>query len=639
MSIEQATAVSTTAAPDGLLAASGELLRKHVAGISLALLLAALLVAPRWWTFVSDPDDGARVSISPYAAGAVGYDEALYAASIRDAFEGEVPIRDPFLVNHRDGSPQRSSIPHTVIGAAGRVTGGPFASLAIATTVAALAALVLLYALMLGITGSRFAALVLMPIVILAVHVLNFADGILPLRHAEVLGALVTVDPEDQVHAWARFPAPILVLAPFFAAVLALPKAVAAGSRGWMATAATAIALLIYTYLYYWAALGLALAAWLAVLMLRGERAEAGRLLAIGGLALVIALPEIVVIGWAGVSLPADVRDRVGLDPIGLDTSLASSIAQRLLVGLPLLIALMLRATSRSMLYVLLFLAPLVLAPVQGVLPQQWHFETQVWGVFAIPAFVAGGVAIASSLRWSQPPRFAYAGIVVVALASLVYVGALQARAVSSTADGYVLSDDEQAAFAWMRAHVDEDDTVVSPSVSTNLLLAGLTSSAQYLADGGFTYAEDDELGERILRVQAAYGYSEGEVMRRVSLDGEFEGFPLNDPDPDVEAQERLLEDHLAFFIFSFEITDRGAFEARAESWRGRYRTLLSTNDVLDRYPAEYLYCGHRERFYGASAPAEGTLVRVAFERGDVRVYERVDVDSADVMAFPGCSA
>jgi hypothetical protein len=521
---------------------------------------------------------------------------------------------------------------------AGRVTGGPFAALAIATTLAAVAALVLLYALMVAVTGSRFAAAVLMPLVLLAVHVLNFADGILPLRHAEVLGALLRIDPEDQVHAWTRFPAPILVLAPFFGAVLALPKVIESRLRGWPIAAAVAIALLFYTYLFYWTALGVALAGWLAALVLRRDREEARRLIGVGAVALIIALPELIIVGWAGLSLPADARDRVGLQPLGIDTSLAATIGQRLIVGAPFLIALMRRGERRDLLYVALFLAPLVLAPVQGVVPQQWHYHTQVWAVFAIPAFVAGGAAIVQAIRWPQTGRIAQAGVAAVAIAAGVYVVALQVRAVESTEDGFVLSHAEDAAFEWMRDHLDADDTVVSPSVTTSLLLASLTPASQYLADGGFTYANDAELSERMLRVQSAYGYSEEDVLRRVRLDEEFEGFPLNDPDPGIAEQERMLEDHLAFFMFSFEILDREEFGARTEaSWLPRYRELLTIGDPLNAYPAEYLYCGHRERFYAASEPAEGTFVRVAFAEGDVTLYERVDAGSAGAMEFGGC--
>jgi hypothetical protein len=253
---------------------------------------------------------------------------------------------------------------------------------------------------------------------------------------------------------------------------------------------------------------------------------------------------------------------------------------------------------------------------------------------------VAGGAAIASSVRWPEAPRVAAAAAAAVAAAaSLAYVGVLQTRAITTTADGFVVTDGEEAAFAWMRDHLDDGDTVVSPSVSTNLLLASLTPASQYLADGGFTYAEDDELAARMLRVQAAYGYSEDDVMRRVSLDDEFEGFPLNDPDPDIEEQERLLEDHLAFFLFSFEIEDRGAFAERAETWRDEYRALLTADDPLAAYPADYVYCGRRERFYDSATPGRGTYVRVAFEQGDVTVYERVEQKSDGAVEFAGCAS
>jgi len=615
-----------------------EIVRRHAAGIVLALVLAGLLVAPRWWTLAGGAGDGERVSVSPYAAGAVGYDEALYTASVRAAFDGAIPVRDPFLINHRDsGPPQRSAIPHALIGATGSLLGDPFVALSLFTTVSAVVAMLVLYALMLTLTGSRLAAVALLPAALFAVHVLNFAGGILPLRHTDVLSAIARVDPNDQVHAWTRFPAPILVLAPFFAAALALPRAVTAPSRTWTLAAAVAIALLIYTYVYYWTALGLAMSGWLVALLVEGRRAEARRLLEISLLALLLALPELIILGWAAIDLPADARDRVGLQGPGIDLALATTVAQRLLVGAPFVAALLRRRSPGNVLFVALFLSPLALTPIEGLVPQPWHYHTQVWGVFAIPAVVAGGVAITSSLRFPQAPRAAYTVAAVIALTSAGYIAALQTRAITDSSAGYVLSSDEKMAFAWMRDHLDEGDTVVTPSVSTNLLLASLTPAYQYLADGGFTYADDDELSERMLRVQAAYGYREEDAMRRVSLADEFEGFPLNDPGPGIAEQERLLEGHLAFFLFSFEILDRDTFTRRAQDeWLARYRELLATDDPLQAYPAEYIYCGPRERYFDAAAPARGTYVRVAFSHGDVTLYERVEA-GAGSTEFAGC--
>ncbi|HET6615657.1 MAG TPA: hypothetical protein VFH62_07195 [Dehalococcoidia bacterium] len=619
-------------------------MRPHAAGIAIALVLALVIVAPRWWSLAAAADEGARVPVSPYGAGAIGYDESLYTVSIRDAYDGELPLRDPYLVNHQDGAPQRSSLPHSVIGVLGRVTGGPFNALALVTTACAIAALLLLYALNVQLTRSRYAAAVLLPVIVVAIEVLNRADGILPLREAHIWEPLLMLDPEEQFHAWSRFPAPILVLAPFFALVIALPKAVENGARRWMIASVVLVAALIYAYVYYWTALGLALAMWLAVLWLRGQRVEARRLAIIGALAVLLALPEFGVIGWSAVSLPADARDRVGLRSPGIDVSEASVVLQRLLVGAPFIFALLRQprlAPARNWLYLALFCAPLVLTVVEGLVPQEWHYQTQVWGVFSIPTFVAGGAAIWSWIgeRDMRVPRAAYVVTGALAACALVYAVALQSRAIAITDEGYVVTDDEDAAFAWMRSHLDEDDTVVSPSITTNLLLASLTPSSQYLADGGFTHADDDELIARMLRVQAAYGYSDDDVMRRLSIDGEHEGFPLHEPTRDEREQERLLENYLAFFVFSFEIEDRAWFKERTASFAAPYEALLSTDDPLSAYPAEYLFCGHRERYFKADAPAPGTYVRVAFERGDVAVYERVARDAAGAMPFEGCRA
>ncbi|MBI5288850.1 MAG: hypothetical protein HY873_07745 [Chloroflexi bacterium] len=639
MSVQRAMTLGPPAVSADLpVAAVRDLIRRHGLAILVALLLAGTLVFPRWWVLASSPEDGVRIPISPYGAGAIGYDESLYTSSIRHAFDGHVPVSDPYLENHRSVPPQRNAVPHEVIGTVGRVVGGPFEGLAVATTLAAAAGLVLLYTLLYRITESRWAAVALIPIVLVGIHVLNQAEGILPLRHKEILAPILRIDPERELHAWSRFPAPIFVLGPFFAAVLALPRAVDGAGRRWMLLAAVSLALLVYTYAYYWTAVAVALLGWLCVLGLRREREQAVRLAKTGALALVMALPELIVLAWSTVSLPDDARARVGLEGLAIDTSLAVTILQRLAFGVPFL-AVLNYGRSRNVLYAGLFLAPLLLTPTTGLIPQPWHFHTQVWGVFAIPALVAGGAALLSA---APVARLVSGGRALLALSVLAaicasYVVAMQARALAQTDDAFAISRDEESALAWLRVHTNDRDTVVSPSVTTNLLLASLTPASEYIADGGFSTAHDEELIERILRVQAAFGYSEEAAFLRLNILNEFDGFPVNDATATTADLERDLEEYLAFFTFSFEITDQQAFTDRVNTWRPRYRELLDTDAVLSAYPADYLYCSRRERFFDAEAPAPGTYVRPAHESGPVVVYEIVARGDEGAREFTGC--
>jgi hypothetical protein len=610
-------------------------LRRHAAGLLVAAALAALLITPRWWVLSTTPDSGARVPISPWGASRIGYDEALYAPSIRQAFDGKLPVTDPYLVNHQDAPPQPTALWQEVIGVFGRVTDDPFTSMAIVTTIAGLAALVLLYFLALHLTGSRWAAIAVLPVALMWIQVLNEANGILPLRHWDVLRPILAVDPQRQLHAWTRFPAPIMVLAPFLAAVLVLPKAVEQGGRRWIIASAAMLALLVYSYLYYWSAAALALTAWGAWLLYERDFAAAKRLLAVSALTALLALPEIVVLVHNSVALPADARARVGLEDPGIDVSLAMTIAQRVLVGLPFLFVL-LRGPAGNRLYICLFLAPLALAGLTGLVPQPWHYSTQIWGVFALPALVAGGAALVRSMP-AASARFAVPALGALALIGIAYFAVFQARALRSVDGAFAVTSDEDAALTWISRNVHDGQTVVSPSITTNLLIAGLTPASQYLADGGFSKARDDELIDRVLRAQAAYGYTEDTAIGRFSVDNDSKGFPLHDNSGTLPELEARLEDSLAFFTFSFEISDQKTFTGHFPAWRARYHELLSQDGVLAAYPADYLYCGHRERLFPAAAPAPATFVTVAFQQGDVTLYRLAARDDASAVQFAGC--
>ncbi len=613
------------------------ILRRHSAGILVALLLAATLVLPRWWVIASDPAEGVRVPLSPYGAGAIGYDETLYTSSVRQAYDGQIPVSDPYLETHADSTPQRSAAPHELIGVFGRVTGNTFSALAIATTIAAVCALLALYVMLYRITGSRLAAVALIPLILMAIHVLNQAEGILPLRHKDVAEPLFRVDPLREFHAWTRFPSPILLLAPFFVGVIAFPRAAETGNRRWLVLATLTLSAMIYTYSYYWTAFGLALLLWLGVIILRRERTEAMRVAGMGVAAILIALPEVIILITAARELPVDARDRVGLLPLGIDTSMAMTVLQRLVIGIPFIVALWLRRRSADLFYIALFVSPLMLVSVTGLVPQTWHYHTQIWGVFAIPAVVAGGAALFARDEFTRVARPAGVALVAVAAVAFAYVVVLQVRAVVQTDDAYAVSSDEDAAFAWMRANLESEDTVVSPSITTNLYLASLSPTAQYLSEGGFSVATDAELTDRILRAQAAFGLSETQAFGRLNVHGEDGGFPVHDATGTPAALEQGLEQYLAFYTFSFEITDQDAFRDRVDSWRPTYRALLAGEGVLAAHPADYLYCGHRERALTDTSVVTGTYVRLAYQSGDVKVYEVADPLSSNTSEFEGC--
>lgn len=614
-----------------------DIMRRHSVGIVVALLLAATLVLPRWWVIAADPGEGVRVPLSPYGAGAIGYDETLYTSSVRQAYDGQIPVSDPYLETYADSTPQRSAAPHELIGVFGRVTGDTFSALAIATTIAAVCALLALYVMLYRITGSRLAAVALIPLILMTIHILNQAEGILALRHKDVADPLLRVDPLREFHAWTRFPSPILLLAPFFAGVIAFPRAAETGDRRWMVVATLTLTAMIYTYSYYWTAFGLALLLWLGVMLLRGERTQALRLAGMGSAAILLALPEVIILITAARELPVDARDRVGLEPLGIDTSMAMTVIQRLVIGIPFIVALWLRRRSADVFYIALFLAPLVLVSITGLVPQTWHYHTQIWGVFAIPAVVAGGAALFARDEFARVARPAAIALVVGAALAFAYVVVLQVRAVVQTDDAYAVSSDEDAAFAWMRANLDSEDTVVSPSITTNLYLASLSPTAQYLSEGGFSVATDAELTDRILRAQAAFGLSETEAFGRLNVHGEDGGFPVHDATGTTSELEHELEQYLAFYTFSFEITDQDAFRDRVDSWRPAYGELLVSGNVLAAHPADYLYCGQRERALADTGVASGTYVRLAFQSGDVKVYEVAEPLSSNTSEFEGC--
>lgn len=265
-------------------------------------------------------------------------------------------------------------------------------------------------------------------------------------------------------------------------------------------------------------------------------------------------------------------------------------------------------------------------------MPQPWHYRSQVWVQFALPAFIAGGgqlyLMLHEERRW-----MALGAVATIALVALVYVAALQVRATIDVADAYSLSPDEYAAFQWIDHNVSKNQTVASPSIITTLLVDDLTPASSYIMGGYDPVATDNELVDRYLRVEATYGYSEDVAFGRLDPANEF---PFHDAGP-ATSLERNVEEHVAFYTFYWEILTPQRLDDRMAAWRARFRTIEAEQDVIAAWPATYLYCGPRERFWPAVHPSAGTYVRVAFHRGTVTIYRLTNASDPAAAPFRGC--
>jgi hypothetical protein len=59
--------------------------------------------------------------------------------------------------------------------------------------------------------------------------------------------------------------------------------------------------------------------------------------------------------------------------------------------------------------------------------------------------------------------------------------------------------------------------------------------------------------------------------------------------------------------------------------------------DPARHYPAEYLYCGHRERYWPVDRAPSGIYVTVAFQQGEVTIYRLAKAGEPQTEPFTGC--
>lgn len=625
----EAAAATASAAPRRLARAT-RWARRHWLAVAAIILIAAAVTGPRWYLLWSDPPAGVRVQVAPWAAQDMGYDLALFAPAIRDAYDGDVSPARMFSIAP-DVSTPPGGIWLQVIGRLGRITGSPFSALAIVVTLSMLVAMALLYALALEATGDRVIAAAVVPLAALFDGVVVQA-GILRLRDADVLRAVITANDGREFHAWFRFLPPAMPMPVFFACALAIPRAVETGRRGWMIAASLVLALLIYTYLFYWLAMAVALALWCAWLLVRREHTMLMRLLLIGAAAVALASPELLARVRDALTLSAEAQARFGKEAFGLNRGEVVNGVQRLVLSIPFVVALW-RSGERARFFALLLVVPAVLDLVDGVVPQTEHYVTQVWHVFALPGLIAGTAILARPLPGLVRAYGRYA-VVGAALVAVAWVVAFQVRTTRTVQAQFAIPVDERAAFDWMEENLSGTDTVVSPSVNSNMLIPALTPAGRYMVDGFFTRLSDDEIIDRFLRAQAAFGISEEDVFRRLDPSNSW---PTSGPVPPAGELQQRFELSSAYFLYNWQIIHPDRLAARLAEWRARYRALSGAADVLRPYDADYLFCGPRERQFAVGAAPVGEYVTVAFQQDGSTVYRLVDASAPGAAAFQGC--
>jgi hypothetical protein len=84
-------------------------------------------------------------------------------------------------------------------------------------------------------------------------------------------------------------------------------------------------------------------------------------------------------------------------------------------------------------------------------------------------------------------------------------------------------------------------------------------------------------------------------------------------------------------------VTTPERLDERMNAWRTRFRTISAEDNVIAAWPANYLYCGPRERFWPVVHPSAGTYVTIAFRSGTVTVYELSDAADPAAAPFKGC--
>jgi hypothetical protein len=611
-----------------------DLLRRHAAGIAVALLLATVLVAPRWWLLWSDAPEGVRTQVNPGGTFGIGHDEADYIPGIRSAYEGRLPVTDPYLADRQDGPPETTALWQEVVGLLGHATrGNIFYALAIVASLAAAAAFLLFYVFALQLTGSTRAAIAVLLITVAYVQVFYQAAGYLPLRHWSVLRPIITVRPPGEFHVWYRFLAPAMTVPLFFGVMVALRRAFdARGNRSAVAVAVL-LALLVYTYAFLWTAMALALVVWGALLLYQRDYAAFRRLAAIGVGAVLLASPELAILVYNAAAVPFEVKTRSGLGHPGIDTGTFVTIMQRVVVGMPF--AYFARNTSRwTASFVIMYLAPLALAATTGLVPQPDHYLSQAWPLFSLPLFISGATGFIRSLSLRHQ-RVASAALALVAVGGGCYFVVFQTRAMRQLNESYALRADEDAAFRWMRANLHHDETVVTPSRSTNLLLASLTPAYVYVPYGSSAVgskAPDDEISDRYLRASAAFGYTAGAAIGRLDP---ANGIPMPDRDLPREEIPTYVERSMIDYLLNELVARPATVNSRIPGWRAQFEALKAQNGVLGKYPAAYLYCGPRERLWAVDAASPGTTVTVAFHQDAVTIYRLSN--APDAVPFRGC--
>jgi hypothetical protein len=96
-------------------------------------------------------------------------------------------------------------------------------------------------------------------------------------------------------------------------------------------------------------------------------------------------------------------------------------------------------------------------------------------------------------------------------------------------------------------------------------------------------------------------------------------------------------EQSVAYYTFYSETDHPDELAERLPEWHERFDELEGQPEILSAYPADYLYCGERERLWPVEREPSGIYVTVGFQQGTVTVYRLADESDPDAQPFDGC--
>lgn len=579
-------------------------------------------------------------------------DEALYASSIREVYDGHIIVRDSQLFEHKNDVGIFPTFPYLILGYMTHLTGSVENTNIISDFIFPILTFLLLYFFMFRLTRNRYISALCGCAILLRGFMFQVLKGYI--SHSSHIQHILRPLLYPSRLPFTQFTFIILLSAIILLYLFLKERKTIYGISCGIFTG-----LLFYTYLYHWTFFFSGIGILLLILILKRDYENSKRVLAVIAIGLLISIPYwIDFVKFKSLPYSDDILGRMGLE-LGRTPSISSTITY--LIFLSIFAILVKKRDEIFYILTSLLLGGIVCINAQillGYTVQSYHWPlTGITPLIVIMAFymISQVLVTEYNLRVVGQTiavvRRCYKPVFTLSILLFLAYGTYHHYMFSkNTYRYYTLPDTTIDAYNWLDRNTKTDDVVLSVSVENIDLIPVYTRDNNFIPSGYLTLASTEEILDRIYIAYKLLNVSPIYLEKLVNQDSEFIKACRKQFEKTGIPNTEIFEEaswNPTFFTMKYyigpsylpddyhypkEIKEKAAkqgmyyipLEVRQEILSNYDNYTANTDSLLSKYRIDYIYYGPHERRIGNVNLSEYKQFDEVYRNEDVIIYKVV---------------